>query len=278
MFIKMPELPEVETVKRGLSESILNKEIKSIHLNIEKLRYVLDKNLFLKLKGLVIKNIYRRGKHLILTIENNLQIIIHLGMSGTLKVIDKDLYINKKHDHIIINFDDILLVYNDPRRFGYWLININENPLNHKCLKNHGLEPLTANFNADYLFSKLQKTSRKIKQTIMDNSIVVGVGNIYACESLFLSKISPFKKSNTLTKLQCKNLVNNIKNILIKAIEQGGTTLKDYKNTQDKPGYFTQSLNIYGRKNDNCYICNNIIESELIAQRNTFFCPNCQNN
>ncbi|MBK2005185.1 bifunctional DNA-formamidopyrimidine glycosylase/DNA-(apurinic or apyrimidinic site) lyase [Francisella orientalis] len=273
----MPELPEVETVKRGLTKNIISKKIKSVQINTDKLRYPIDKAQLLLLKNKVIKDIQRRGKHLIIILEDNLQLIIHLGMSGVVKIVNTFEYNKIKHDHIILEFSNNLnLVYNDPRKFGYWLVNTNKMPLEHKVLAAHGVEPLTDDFNAEYLISKLKKTTRKIKQTIMDNSIVVGVGNIYASEALFDSNILPTRASNSITKKEAERLVTSIKKILDKAIAEGGTTLKDYKNIEGKPGYFTQQLNVYGRANQNCLICSTKIESLVIAQRNTFFCKKCQ--
>ncbi|GAB4221912.1 MAG: bifunctional DNA-formamidopyrimidine glycosylase/DNA-(apurinic or apyrimidinic site) lyase [Francisella sp.] len=273
----MPELPEVETVKRGLVKNILNKKIINIQTNTDKLRYPIEKSQLLKIKNKTIKQINRRGKHLIFLINDKLQIIIHLGMSGVIKIINSSDYTKAKHDHIILTLsDNLTLVYNDPRKFGYWLVNTTQDPLEHKVLASHGVEPLTDEFNSDYLLSKLKKTTRNIKQAIMDNKIVVGVGNIYASESLFNSKILPTRASNTITKAEAEKLISSIKNILTKAIDKGGTTLKDYKNTEGKPGYFTQHLNVYGRANKPCFVCNSKIESIVIGQRNTFFCKKCQ--
>lgn len=273
----MPELPEVETVKRGLSKNIIDKKIHTIEINTDKLRYPLDKDSFSILKNKKIKDIQRRGKHLIVFFEKDLQLIIHLGMSGVIKVKESDQYTKIKHDHIILKLsDNLTLAYNDPRKFGYWLINSNNTPFEHKVLASHGVEPLTDDFNAQYLTSKLQKTSRKIKQTIMDNSIVVGIGNIYVSEALFDSNILPTRASRTITKKEAEKLLVSIKKILEKAITEGGTTLKDYKNTEGKPGYFTQQLNVYGRADQECHICKTKIESIVIAQRNTFYCSKCQ--
>lgn len=273
----MPELPEVETVKKGLTRNIISKKIQNIEINTDRLRYPLDKNEFSILKHKEIKSVQRRGKHLIVYLNNKLQIIIHLGMSGVIKITDTTSYSKVKHDHIILQLsDDLTLSYNDPRKFGYWLINSNNSPLEHKVLITHGVEPLTDDFNAEYLLTKLQKTTRKIKQAIMDNSIVVGIGNIYASEALFDSNILPTRGSNTITKKEIKKLIDSTKKILAKAIAEGGTTLKDYKNTEGKPGYFTQQLNVYGRANQECYICNTKIESLVIGQRNTYYCKKCQ--
>ena len=273
----MPELPEVETVKKGLIKNVVGKTLQDIKINTNKLRYPLNKASFKSLRNKTIRDIHRRGKHLIIFLEDNLQLIVHLGMSGVIKINLTDTYEKVKHDHIVMILDNNLsIIYNDPRKFGYWLINSNSKPLEHKVLINHGVEPLTDDFNAEYLLAKLSKTTRKIKQTIMDNSIVVGAGNIYASEALFDSRILPTRPSNTITKKEASRIVVSIKEILIKAIAEGGTTLKDYKNTEGKPGYFTQQLNVYGRAKQECYICKSKIENLIIAQRNTFFCNNCQ--
>lgn len=273
----MPELPEVETVKRGLTKTITGKQIQDIEINTDKLRYPLNNNAFSIIMSYSIKKIQRRGKHLIIYLAEDLQIIIHLGMSGVIRVKESNQYERVKHDHIILKLsDNLTLAYNDPRKFGYWLINTNTKPLEHKVLATHGVEPLTDDFNPNYLLNKLNKTSRKIKQTIMDNSIIVGVGNIYASEALFDSGILPTRASNTISKNEANRLVASIKKILEKAISEGGTTLKDYKNTEGKPGYFTQQLNVYGRTNQECYTCNTKIESLVIGQRNTFYCKKCQ--
>ena len=273
----MPELPEVETVKRGLLKNIVNKTVKTIQINTNKLRYPIVEKELLKLRNKQIKDIIRRGKHLIFFFDDNLQLIVHLGMSGTIKIKNTSSYIKVKHDHIILELNnDLSLIYNDPRKFGYWLINQTENPLEHKILISHGVEPLTDDFNSNYLISKLKMTSRKIKQTIMDNSIVVGVGNIYASEALFDSNILPMRTSNNITEKEAVKLIKSIKNILQKAISEGGTTLKDYKNIEGKPGYFTQQLNVYGRANQECNNCKSEIQNLVIGQRNTLFCKKCQ--
>ncbi|MBK2123902.1 bifunctional DNA-formamidopyrimidine glycosylase/DNA-(apurinic or apyrimidinic site) lyase, partial [Fangia hongkongensis] len=223
-----------------------------------------------------ILSVSRRGKHLILSLDNNISTIIHLGMSGSLQVNDSDQYYHQKHDHIVLKLDNnTTLFYNDPRRFGYWIMTDN-NPLEHPCFKNYGPEPLSSDFNSNYLQQKLAHKKQSIKTAIMSNQIVVGVGNIYACESLFLAKIHPNKKANCLTLNDYNALVCKIKKTLKKAIAEGGTTLKDYKNAEGKPGYFSQSLHVYGRKNKPCKICNTPITAEVIAQRNTFFCQTCQ--
>ncbi|APC97886.1 bifunctional DNA-formamidopyrimidine glycosylase/DNA-(apurinic or apyrimidinic site) lyase [Francisella frigiditurris] len=272
----MPELPEVETVKNGLIRHIINKKIFSIKINADKLRYPINKDKFSEIVNLKVREIQRRGKHLIIFLNDDLQLIVHLGMSGVIKVENKKTYSSKKHDHILIEFEKDILIYNDPRRFGYWLVNNNNIPFEHKVLINHGVEPLTEDFDVKYLETKLKHSSKKIKQAIMDNSTVVGVGNIYASEALFKSNILPTRISKTLSKKEITKLVHAIKEILKIAIEQGGTTLKDYKNTEGKPGYFSQKLNVYGRAKQPCYICKSEIKSEVIGQRNTYFCTKCQ--
>ncbi len=272
----MPELPEVETVKNGIQNHILNTKILKVTPHRDTLRYPIDPLLKQKLQGREILSVSRRGKHLILSLDNDTSIIIHLGMSGSLQVNDSDQYYHQKHDHIVLKLgNNTTLFYNDPRRFGYWIMTIND-PLEHPCFKNYGPEPLSSDFNSNYLQQKLMHKKQSIKTAIMNNQTVVGVGNIYACESLFLAKIHPNKKANRLTSNDYNALVCKIKETLKKAIAEGGTTLKDYKNAEGKPGYFSQSLHVYGRKNKPCKICNTPITAEVIAQRNTFFCRSCQ--
>ncbi|WP_119328080.1 bifunctional DNA-formamidopyrimidine glycosylase/DNA-(apurinic or apyrimidinic site) lyase [Cysteiniphilum halobium] len=271
----MPELPEVETVKNGLSLYCLKRKIIKAHTYIDKLRYPLDPKLSQKITHQSIRDISRRGKHLIIALDDY-SLIIHLGMSGVLQIIDSNMYQHKKHDHIILQLDDgQTIFYHDPRRFGYWDIT-DSNPLEHKYFLNYGPEPLTQHFNSSYLQRVLKARTQAIKSVIMDNKIVVGVGNIYACESLFKTGISPLKPANTLTKNEINKLVNAIQSTLLQAIKAGGTTLKDYKNATGKPGYFAQSLQVYGQKDQPCQICLAPIESIVINQRNTFYCPQCQ--
>ncbi|WP_116963988.1 bifunctional DNA-formamidopyrimidine glycosylase/DNA-(apurinic or apyrimidinic site) lyase [Fastidiosibacter lacustris] len=271
----MPELPEVETIKNGLNQYCINKTIVEAGIYCQKLRYPLDPTLCQKLKGQVILNFERRGKHLIVKLANY-TLIIHLGMSGSLQIVDTDCYKLQKHNHIVLKLNDnTTLFYHDPRRFGYWHIT-SDDPLQHRCFNHYGLEPLSDVFTPKYLVNALKSRKQPIKSSIMDNKIVVGIGNIYACESLFLAQLHPQKASNILTIKEHHQLINAIKTTLADAITQGGTTLKDYKNATGKPGYFAQKLKVYGQKDKPCVICHTAIKAITLAQRTTFYCPNCQ--
>jgi formamidopyrimidine-DNA glycosylase len=270
----MPELPEVETSLRGIRPHILEKTITQMRIYHPKLRWDILPELPSLLSGRKINAITRRGKYLLLHFANG-YMVIHLGMSGNLRItgIQDPLL---KHDHVEWEFDDgTILRFNDQRRFGAVLWT--QTPEQLSLLSILGPEPLTEDFNAAYLFNRLKNRSGPIKSVIMENPLVVGVGNIYANESLFLSGIHPLKPAKTLALNECHLLVDAIKNVLEKAIQQGGTTLRDFVNADGKPGYFQQTLNVYGRKNQTCHRCHSRIEHVKVGQRATFFCPNCQN-
>ena len=272
---KMPELPEVETVKTGLSNNIISSKIKSIKIYQDQLRWKIDSQIKSWLNEAIIIDVRRRAKYLLIyTTKGN--IIIHLGMSGSI-TLKNNTHGKIKHDHVEFYLEnpEMNMVYNDPRRFGF-IIYTNSDPLQHKLLSKLGPEPLSKYFSDEYLYNRSHISRRTIKSLIMDQKIVVGVGNIYACEALFLSQINPKTLSNKLNIGHINSIVNNVKITLNKSINEGGTTLKDFKNTKGKPGYFSQSLYVYGRKGQKCLICNHIINSVVLSQRNSFFCPNCQ--
>jgi len=276
----MPELPEVETVLNGLKKSIFNNtKVKEIIIRFPKLRWdIPKKELEKNIINQEILDISRRGKYLLFKFQTG-TMLIHLGMSGVLKLLQLQngkILDPEKHDHVDIILDnDSFLRLNDPRRFGCVLWT-SENISAHKLLSNLGPEPLTNDFNFEYLKNKLKNKNIGIKNFIMDSKNVVGAGNIYAQESLFLSKIHPEKLAKNLTDLEINLLVENIKKILKKAIHAGGTTLKDYKNSEGKPGYFQQELLVYGRANKNCYNCESVINEIKISGRTTSYCENCQ--
>jgi len=198
--------------------------------------------------------------------------MIHLGMSGKINVIDNQEPL-QKHDHFLLHFDKKVMRFNDPRRFGsiFYLDN-----LNHKLLNNLGVEPLEDTFHDSYLFDNSRNKTQNVKAFIMDSKIVVGVGNIYACESLYEAGINPKTKANKISKKRYISLTNNIKHVLSKAIKAGGTTLQDFTKVDGKPGYFSQELLVYGRENEYCYNCNGKIKRIVQNQRSTFYCPKCQ--
>lgn len=270
----MPELPEVETTKRGLQPHLLHQPIKKIDILHSKLRLPIPEDFAQKVENRIITRLLRRGKYLILQLSKG-AVLIHLGMSGHLRI-EKERTQKRKHDHIIVSLSNgLYLHYNDPRRFGLWIYT-SEPPLQHPLLKSHGPEPLSEVFNADYLYLACQNKKKPIKSLIMDNATVVGVGNIYATESLFLSKIHPMTPAGSIHKESLEALVVAIKKILKQAISAGGTTLKDFYTSDGSPGYFSMSLNVYGKQGKACPSCKTALESLKIGGRRSIFCPKCQ--
>ncbi|MCK4864114.1 MAG: bifunctional DNA-formamidopyrimidine glycosylase/DNA-(apurinic or apyrimidinic site) lyase [Gammaproteobacteria bacterium] len=270
----MPELPEVETTCRGIAPHIENNTITKIIIRNRNLRWPIPNGLNTKLKNKKILSVTRRAKYLLVKTEVG-TLIIHLGMSGSLRILPTTEAV-EKYDHFEIQFkDSICLRLRDPRRFGSVLWT-KEDPLKHKLLINLGPEPLDKEFNADLLFEKSRKRKTTIKQFIMDAKIVVGVGNIYASEALFLSSIHPKRLAGKLTKAQSLSLTKAIKKILKQAIKQGGTTLKDFTSSDGKPGYFSQKLKVYNRSGEPCLTCEKPIKQITLGQRSTFYCSSCQ--
>ena len=269
----MPELPEVETTCRGIRPHIVGKNITNVIVRNNRLRWPVSDKLQQILSETRILAVKRRAKYILLECQHG-TLIIHLGMSGNLRICPIHLT-PQKHDHVDICFSDICLRYQDPRRFGAILWITGE--INQHALFNHlGPEPLSDAFDAKYLHQQAIHRKIPVKSFIMDASIIVGVGNIYANEALFASGIHPKRSANRISIKRYTVLVNNIKSILTQAIEQGGTTLKDFVNEQGKPGYFAQQLKVYGKSGDNCPVCSRAIKTIKIGQRSTFFCTNCQ--
>jgi formamidopyrimidine-DNA glycosylase len=269
----MPELPEVETTKRGLEPLILNKKILSVHIYKKKLRWDIPSHLVSSLKQKKIIKISRRAKYLLIDTDDG-QLVIHLGMSGSLCVVPSN-EILKKHQHFELKLDNLTSIrFNDPRRFGSILWQETGKPL--KILQNLGPEPLSYEFDNDYLYNFSIGKSTNIKTYIMDSSIVVGVGNIYASESLFLAGISPKRVSGKTSKSRYKILTEAIKIVLTDAINNGGTTLNDFSNVDGSPGYFSQNLSVYGRESMSCIRCEGKIKRIIQNQRATYYCPICQ--
>ncbi len=269
----MPELPEVETTARGIRSHIESRKILDVKIRNNRLRWPVDNNLSKILASQTLKSVTRRAKYLLLNFETG-TLIIHLGMSGSLRVITEPTEL-KKHDHISLFFDnEIELRYHDPRRFGAMLWTeelIEQHPLFIKL----GPEPSEI-LDPDYLYKLSRDKKAAIKSFIMDNHHIVGVGNIYANEALFLSGIHPKRAAGKISKARFRVLQTHIQAVLKKAIEQGGTTLRDFVNSDGQPGYFAQQLNVYGKAGESCPVCETTIKSLTIAQRNTFYCPNCQ--
>lgn len=270
----MPELPEVETTRRGISPHIENNTITKVIVRNRSLRWPIPTGLNTKLKNQTIVSVTRRAKYLLLKTKLG-SLIIHLGMSGSLRILSSCETV-EKHDHFELQFKDgICLRLRDPRRFGCVLWEKGD-PYQHKLLVNLGPEPLDKNFNAELLFEKSRKRKTSIKQFIMDAKIVVGVGNIYASESLFLAGIKPTRLAGKITKKNAQDLTAAIKKILKQAIKQGGTTLKDFRSSDGKPGYFQQKLKVYDRKGEDCSTCKKPIKQLILGQRSTFYCSHCQ--
>jgi len=268
----MPELPEVETTCKGISP-IVGSKIKHIIIRQPKLRWPIPPALS-EFKNLIVKKVSRRAKYILIHTDQG-AFIIHLGMSGRLCLIKQGLTA-AKHDHVdFILTNNRLLRYTDHRRFGSILWS-DEDPLNHRLLCELGPEPLSRSFNGQYLFKITRTKKTAIKTTIMDQKIVVGVGNIYANEALYLAGISPIRKTQSLSLEECQALVKAIQKILKRAILQGGTTLRDFLSADGKRGYFKQKLQVYGRQGELCFSCTKILSSEKIGQRMTVYCRTCQ--
>lgn len=272
----MPELPEVETTRRGIAPHCSGQTVAKLHLRQGQLRWPVPAQLVTELPGQKLLAIDRRGKYLLLRFASGTA-LWHLGMSGSLRVVQADTPANK-HDHIDLCFTSgICLRFNDPRRFGALLWQPANLPLEaHKLLAHLGPEPLGADFTADYLLSRSRNTRVAIKPWIMDSKVVVGVGNIYANESLFSAGLHPIMAAGQLTRTQSQRWAQAIQEILRHAITRGGTTLRDFVGGDGKPGYFAQELKVYGRAGEPCVQCGKKLEELRLGQRASVFCPRCQ--
>lgn len=269
----MPELPEVETTLRGIAPHTVKRTVSKVIVRQAQLRWRIPHELSQLIEQHVLLSIRRRGKYLLFEFAKG-HALIHLGMSGSLRIVKADTPPGA-HDHVDWVFGDIALRYHDPRRFGCMLW-VEGEPENHKLLAKLGPEPLTDEFTADYLFKRSRKRTQAVKQFIMDSHVVVGVGNIYANESLFMSRIKPIRKAGMLTRKNCEDLVSDIKFVLNRSIEQGGTTLRDFVGGDGKPGYFKQQLLVYGRGGEACTECGKPLKEIRMMDRTTVYCVNCQ--
>ena len=270
----MPELPEVETTLRGILPHIQNQKINKVTVRHYGLRWPILSDIQTKLKNKKVTSIERRAKYLIFKLDSG-NIILHLGMSGRLRILEKKTPA-QKHDHIDIEFaNKKILRFTDPRRFGAFIWT-DENPLEHKLLASLGPEPLDKIFTGKCLFSRAENKNIAIKNFIMNNQNVVGVGNIYATEALFLAGVHPQTPAKLVSQIKLQKLVLAIKKVLRRAIQKGGTTLKDFLSSDGKPGYFSNELKVYGRSGKPCVNCDSILKSSRIGQRNTVYCASCQ--
>lgn len=272
----MPELPEVETVTRGLREKLQGRTIRHVDVRREGLRYPFPKDMAKTLANQPILRLYRRAKFALMDLANAQTVLLHLGMSGRVVFASPNEPLDK-HDHLVFTLDNNLqLRFCDPRRFGVVDVLPTATILASKHFANMGVEPLEDSFTASYLHAALKKRSTPIKPTLMDSKIVVGVGNIYASEALFRAGINPKTASNRLTRPKLEKLVACIKHVLAEAIAAGGTSLRDYVQTDGTLGYFQHSFRVYGRDGQDCHTCHTPIAKIQQSGRSTFFCPRCQ--
>ena len=270
----MPELPEVETSARGIRPHIDGQKLSRMVIRRKNLRWDIPKQQLQTLEGEHLLSVSRRGKYIILAFRSG-SMLIHLGMSGNLRIVDSSTEV-KKHDHIDAEFENgKILRLNDARRFGCWLFTegaIDE----HHLIQKLGPEPLTDDFSLEYFWQSSRGKKQAVKTWLMDSHLVVGVGNIYACESLFLANISPKAEVGRLSKKRLARLLLVVKQVLSAAIERGGTSLKDFVGSDGKPGYFKQELQVYGRAGQPCCVCQRPVKQIVQGQRSTFYCASCQ--
>jgi len=286
----MPELPEVEIIRQSLDKKVKNKIIQKVLVKNRNLRFKIHSKFERHLYKKKIKKVDRFSKYLILIFEDTAGFIIHLGMSGTIHLCytnKKNIFTNtsfyhlpilpKKHNHVEIQFDNIKFIYNDPRRFGYFSTFSNKIELKRK-FSHFGPEPFSNSFNIEYITNYLKKKEKNIKNFLLDQKFVSGIGNIYASEILFISKINPIRKAKSLTKDECKKILLYSKLILKKAIQKGGSSIRDFQNINGKMGSFQRDFKVYQRENLNCLKpkCKGIIKKKIISNRSSFFCNYCQ--
>ena len=268
----MPELPEVETTVRAINK-FENHILKEVIIHNKNLRWKVEKKVETLTRNQLIHKITRRAKYILIYFDKQC-LIVHLGMSGKLRIQESNNNYFKKHDHAEFIFKDEKIIFNDVRRFGS--IHLCENPDKHRLIANLGVEPLSKSFSKSYMKDICKNSNLCIKKLIIDQKNVVGVGNIYASESLFLAKINPSRLSKEVSDNECEKLVKSIKIILKKAIKMGGTTIKDFYSADGNEGYFSLKLNVYGRDSMVCNKCNTKIIKSIIGQRATYSCTKCQ--
>jgi formamidopyrimidine-DNA glycosylase len=284
----MPELPEVETVRRGLQPYLEGRRLTSVQLNRADLRFPFPENMSARLSGARIERLSRRAKFLVAETDRREQLVMHLGMSGRFTIHDPAAgpeegvpgqFVhatepNAKHDHVVfLTEDGVRIVFNDPRRFGYMQMFAEGAPDPFGLL---GPEPLSNAFSGPVLHGALKGRRSPIKSALLDQAIVAGLGNIYVCEALFMSGISPRRLAMNVSRQKCDDLASAVRDVLSAAIEAGGSTLKDYAKTDGSLGYFQHSFRVYGREGSPCAICEASVQRIVQSGRSTFFCSNCQ--
>jgi len=270
----MPELPEVETTRRGIEPHAVGRRIVALNIHEPRLRWPVQDDLPARVAGHRILHAKRRAKYLLIELETG-TLLLHLGMSGSLRVLPASTP-RLTHDHFDLLLDSgNTLRFNDPRRFGS-LHYTDQDPSDHPLLAKLAPEPFDDAFNADYLWKITRRRKVAIKQLLMNSRLVVGVGNIYANEALFRAKVRPRRQARSLTRSELTKLTRAVRSILAMAIKVGGTTLRDYVGADGNPGYFKQKLYVYERAGERCRICRTPIRQLTQGQRSTYYCPTCQ--
>jgi formamidopyrimidine-DNA glycosylase len=270
----MPELPEVETTRRGLEPLLAGRTIVGAAVRVGGLRWPIERGLGLRLAGRFIRSVGRRAKYLLVNCDHG-TLILHLGMSGNLRVVSAEV-VPGRHDHIDIFLDDgKALRFHDPRRFGA-LLWTTDDPADHPLLVELGPEPFAAEMDGNYLYRRSRGRKVPVKPFLMDQKIVVGVGNIYACEALFRAGIAPSVPAGRIGRERYGKLAVAVREVLAEAIEAGGTTIRDFRGEGGRPGYFARELQAYGREGETCRRCGKKIRQRRLGQRSTYYCPGCQ--
>jgi formamidopyrimidine-DNA glycosylase len=271
----MPELPEVETIRRGLAPHVAGRAIERVVVRDRRLRWPVPRGFERRLAGRTIRSVDRRGKYLLLNLDSGDRVILHLGMTGRLTLVEPGRPA-RKHDHLDLELSGAMVLrFNDARRFGaalFWP----KAQAAHALLEHMGPEPFAGAFGADYLFRLSRRRSAPVKNFLMDGRVVVGVGNIYASEALFRAGIRPARPAGRVTRDEYGELVRAVREVLDDAIAAGGTTFRDFRNSNAEPGYFVQKLNVYDRAGAPCRKCRTPIRRIVIGQRSSYYCPKCQ--
>ena len=286
----MPELPEVEIVRQSLDKKIKQKRVKKVIIRNRNLRFLIPNNFKNYIKNKKIIKVDRFSKYLIIHFLEGDYCLVHLGMSGTIHIVDKfysskftntSFYhspiLPKKHNHVELIFDNFKVIYNDPRRFGFFQLIENEGVLK-KRFKHLGPEPFNKKFNLNYILNFLKDKNKHIKSFLLDQRFVSGIGNIYASEILFSSKINPFKEAKLLTKDECKKIISNSKKILLRAIIKGGSSIRNFHDISGTSGGYQKEFKVYQQDGNQCKAigCLGIIKKKIVSNRSTFFCDSCQ--
>ena len=284
----MPELPEVETVRRALVPACEGREIVNAYVGRPDLRWPLPENLAARLTGRTFISLSRRGKFILARLDGDESLLLHLGMSGSIRIYDQRPDSVGKHDHMVLEMapatspdggsggssdEPCWVVFNDPRRFG-WIDLFSGDT--HPMVADMGPEPLGNLFSADHLASALDRRTGPIKTALLNQQIVAGIGNIYACEALFYAGLSPRRKAGTIRGQRAERLVQSIREVLLRALDEGGTSLRDHVQPGGEIGYFVQKLAVYGRAGEPCPACGTPVRALIQSGRSSFYCPTCQ--